>query len=51
MKSEQTIAFAWQSTIRDLRACVPIPAKTTEWIAPIRAHASIVMMPSGTSGM
>jgi len=32
-------------------AWVPIPAYTAEWMAPIRAQASMLMMPSGTSGM
>jgi hypothetical protein len=27
------------------------PPKTTEWIAPMRAHASIAMTASGTIGM
>ncbi len=51
VKSEQTTTRAPESAIRLDSACVPIPAYTTEWIAPMRAHASIVMIPSGTSGM
>ena len=51
VKSEHTITLAAQSSMRDLSAAVPIPAYTTEWIAPMRAHASIATMPSGTSGM
>ena len=37
--------------MRERSAWVPMPAKTTEWMAPMRAQASMVMIPSGTSGM
>src|SRR5450759_5071598 len=36
--------------MRSRRAAAENPPKTTEWIAPMRAHASIVMASSGTIG-
>ena len=40
-----------ESTMRARSASAENPAKTTEWIAPIRAHASIAYAASGTIGM
>ncbi len=40
-----------ESTMRARRASAENPAKTTLWIAPIRAHASIAYAASGTIGM
>ena len=39
------------ATIRSASAPWPNPANTTEWIAPIRAQASIATSASGTIGM
>ena len=36
---------------RSARAPAPKPAKTTEWMAPMRTAASISMMASGQVGM
>ena len=44
-----TAGRAW--LIRAASSCDAKPPNTTEWIAPIRAHASIAMAASGTIGM
>jgi hypothetical protein len=43
--------FAWQSWIRPRSAEELKPPKTIEWIAPIRAQASMAITSSGTIGM
>jgi hypothetical protein len=45
------MTLAPESSMRLRSAWVPMPAKTTEWMAPTRAQASIEMIPSGVSGM
>jgi hypothetical protein len=40
-----------QSSIRPASASGEKPPKTTEWIAPMRAQASIATAPSTTIGM
>ena len=44
-------ATAFASLIRSRSDSAENPPKTTEWIAPIRAHASIANTASGTIGM
>jgi hypothetical protein len=39
------------SSIRLASSCDAKPPNTTEWIAPIRAQASIAITASGTIGM
>ena len=39
------------STMRSRRLSAEKPAKTTEWTAPMRAHASIMYAASGIIGM
>jgi hypothetical protein len=39
------------SSIRTASSCAANPPKTTEWIAPSRAQASIASSASGTIGM
>ena len=39
------------SSIRMASSCAANPPNTTEWIAPIRAQASIAITASGTIGM
>jgi hypothetical protein len=46
-----TTTFGFASSIRLASSCDAKPPKTTEWIAPMRAHASIAMTASGTMGM
>ena len=41
----------FESTIRSAKASAENPPKTTEWTAPIRAHASIAIIASTTMGM
>jgi hypothetical protein len=43
------LGFAW--LMRFASSVAAKPPKTTEWIAPMRAHASIAMTASGTIGM
>jgi hypothetical protein len=45
------ISFGLASSIRAARLAAANPPKTTEWIAPIRAHARIAKHASGTIGM
>ena len=45
------IALGVQSSIRTASSCAAKPPKTTEWIAPSRAQASIASSASGTIGM
>jgi hypothetical protein len=42
--------FAWASLIRSLSDSGENPPNTTEWIAPMRAQASIEIAASGISG-
>ena len=39
------------SSIRSSRDCALKPPKTTEWMAPMRAQASMAMAASGIIGM
>ena len=43
--------FGSASSMRLARLTLAKPPKTTEWIAPIRAHASIANAASGIIGM
>ena len=45
------IALGSASSIRTASSGAAKPPNTTEWIAPIRAQASIAMTASGTIGM
>ena len=47
----ETMTLGWASSIRAASSAGANPPKTTEWIAPSRAHASIAMTASGTIGM
>ena len=47
----ETTTFGVASSIRVASSCAAKPPKTTEWIAPSRAHASIAITASGTIGM
>ncbi len=47
----ETITFGFASSIRLASSSAAKPPNTTEWIAPIRAHASIAITASGTIGM
>jgi hypothetical protein len=42
---------AWQSTTREAKASAEKPPKTTVWIAPSRAQASIATATSGIIGI
>ena len=44
-----TVGCAW--LMRAANSCAAKPPNTTEWIAPMRAHASIATAASGTIGM
>ena len=46
-----TITFGFASSIRVASSFAAKPPKTTEWIAPSRAQASIAITASGTIGM
>jgi hypothetical protein len=46
-----TTYFEFASCIRSAMASALNPANITEWTAPMRAHASMVMANSGTMGM
>ena len=45
------ISAGCASSMRLASSLAAKPPKTTEWIAPIRAHASIAITASGTIGM
>ena len=47
----ETIIFGWASSMRVASSLAAKPPKTTEWIAPRRAQASMAMAASGTMGM
>ena len=47
----ERIAVGLASSIRLASSLEAKPPKTTEWIAPRRAHASIAITASGTIGM
>ena len=47
----ETITFGFASSIRVASSFAAKPPKTTEWIAPSRAQASIAITASGTIGM
>ena len=47
----ETITLGWASSIRTASSLGAKPPNTTEWTAPIRAHASIATAASGTIGM
>ena len=49
--SEVTISFGVASSIRVARLAAAKPPNTTEWIAPMRAHASIANAASAIIGM
>lgn len=44
-------SLASPSSMRERTASAEKPPKTTEWIAPIRAQASMEITASGTMGM
>jgi hypothetical protein len=46
-----TITFGFASSIRVASSLAANPPNTTEWMAPIRAQASIATSASGTIGM
>ena len=46
-----TITLGLASSMRVASSFDAKPPNTTEWIAPIRPHASIAMIASGTAGM
>ena len=46
-----TITLGFASSMRAASSAGANPPKTTEWIAPSRAHASIATTASGTIGM
>ena len=45
-----TTSLASPSSMRERRASAEKPPKTTEWIAPMRAHASMVTTASAIMG-
>jgi hypothetical protein len=45
------IALGLASSMRVASSCAAKPPNTTEWIAPIRAQASMAMAASGIIGM
>ena len=47
----ETSTFGAASSIRVASSCGAKPPNTTEWTAPIRAHASIAIAASGIIGM
>ena len=47
----ERISLGLASSMRLASSLGAKPPKTTEWIAPSRAHASIAMTASGTIGM
>ena len=49
--SAQTSSFGSASSIRNARLCAANPPNTTEWIAPMRAQASIANTASAMLGM
>ena len=49
--SEVTISFGLASSMRVARLAAAKPPKTTEWIAPMRAQASIANAASAIIGM
>ena len=49
--SALTISLGEASSMREARDTEAKPPNTTEWIAPMRAQASIAKMASGTMGM
>ncbi len=46
-----TISFGVASSMRVASSFAAKPPNTTEWIAPMRAQASMAMAASGTIGM
>ena len=46
-----TITFGFEASIRTANSLGANPPKTTEWIAPSRAQASMAMTASGIIGM
>ena len=47
----ETTSFGWAWSIRTASSWAAKPPKTTEWIAPSRAIASMTIAASGTIGM
>ena len=47
----ETITLGLASSMRVASSLAAKPPKTTEWMAPMRAQASIAMTASGTIGM
>ena len=47
----ETMSFGRASSMRVASSLAAKPPKTTEWMAPMRAHASMAMTASGTIGM
>ena len=47
----ETTTLGRASSIRLASSCAAKPPNTTEWIAPMRAQASIAITASGTIGM
>ena len=50
-QSEVTITFGFASSMRVARLAAAKPPKTTEWMAPMRAQASIANAASAIIGM
>ena len=49
--SAVTISVGVASSMREASEAIEKPPKTTEWIAPMRAQASMAKIASGTIGM
>ena len=47
----ESMTFGLASSMRVASSLGAKPPNTTEWIAPMRAHASIAITASGTIGM
>ncbi len=47
----QSTIFGWQSSMRVASSFAAKPPNTTEWMAPMRAQASMAMAASGIIGM
>ena len=47
----ETISLGWASSMRVASSRAAKPPKTTEWMAPRRAQASMAKSASGTIGM
>ena len=47
----ERITFGLASSMRVANSCAAKPPNTTEWMAPMRAQASMAITASGTIGM